>query len=257
MSNLIKMDLHRMFKARSFKVCLILAALFGFIGMPMLKLFTMLLRVIPGGGSIDAMVPQSVTLSSLLSNPFPVMNCFLLMLSACYFFYADMEHGYIKNIAGQMPKKGYTVLSKYFAVILHNLIFIAAGIAANTIGNVLFVKLEVDKDVLKTAGTLGVRFLLLMGLCAILLLVTASLRSKTFGIVLSVVFGFQMMHLIYVSIDTAVLMGLKKTIAIEKYMPDELMWASAPKLIPALPVAVVTIAVFLLLAIRLFDHRDV
>ena len=66
-----------------------------------------------------------------------------------------------------------------------------------------------------------------------------------------------MMHLIYVSIDTAVLMGLKKTIAIEKYMPDELMWASAPKLIPALPVAVVTIAVFLLLAIRLFDHRDV
>ena len=257
MSNLIKMDLHRMFKARSFKVCLILAVFFGFIGMPMLKLFTMLLRVIPGGGSIDAMVPQSVTLSSLLSNPFPVMNCFLLMLSACYFFYADMEHGYIKNIAGQMPKKGYTVLSKYFAVILHNLIFIAAGIAANTIGNVLFVKLEVDKDVLKTAGTLGVRFLLLMGLCAILLLVTSSLRSKTFGIVLSVVFGFQMMHLIYVSIDTAVLMGLKKTIAIEKYMPDELMWASAPKLIPALPVAVVTIAVFLLLAIRLFDHRDV
>ena len=257
MSNLIKMDLHRMFKARSFKVCLILAALFGFIGMPMLKLFTMLLRVIPGGGSIDAMVPQSVTLSSLLSNPFPVMNCFLLMLSACYFFYADMEHGYIKNIAGQMPKKGYTVLSKYFAVILHNLIFIAAGIAANVIGNVLFVKLEVDKDVLKTAGTLGVRFLLLMGLCAILLLVTSSLRSKTFGIVLSVVFGFQMMHLIYVSIDTAVLVGLKKTIEIEQYMPDELMWKTAPKLIPALPVAAVTIALFLFLAIRIFDRRDV
>ena len=257
MTNLIKMDLHRMFKSRSFRVCLILAAVFGFIGMPAIKLSSMLLRMIPGAGNLDALVPQSVTLSSLLSSPFPVMNCFLILLSVCYFCYADMEHGYIKNIAGQMPKKGYTILSKYFAVILHNLIFIAVGIAANTIGNVLFAKLIVDKDVLKSAGALGVRFLLLMGLCAILVLVTASLRSKTFGIVLSVVFGFQMTNLIYISIDTAVLMGLKKTIEIEKYMPDELMWNTAPKLIPALPVAAVTIAVFLFLAIRIFDRRDV
>ena len=51
MTNLIKMDLHRMFRARSFKVCLILAFSFGFIGMPLLKLFSFLLNIIPGAES--------------------------------------------------------------------------------------------------------------------------------------------------------------------------------------------------------------
>lgn len=257
MTNLIKMDLHRMFKARSFKVCLILAVLSGFIGMPVLKLTAMILKLIPGAGNIAGLVPESVTLSSLISEPLPVINCFLLMLSACYFFYADIEHGYVKNIAGQMPKRGYAILSRYIALILHNIIFIAAGIAANTIGHVLFVKIEADKDILKTIGSLGIRFLLLMGLCAILMLITTSLRSKTFGIVLSVVFSGQMTNLIYMSIDTAILMGLKKTVSIEKYMPDSLMWEVSPKLMPALAVAAVTIIVFLLLAVRIFDRRDV
>ena len=93
MTNLIRMDLHRMFKALSFRVCLILAVLSGFIGTPVLKLTTMLLKLIPGAVGIEGLVPKSVTLSSLISNPFPVINCFLLMLSACYFFYADIEHG--------------------------------------------------------------------------------------------------------------------------------------------------------------------
>ena len=52
-------------------------------------------------------------------------------------------------------------------------------------------------------------------------------------------------------------MGLRKTVKIEMYMPDQLMWDKAPKLIPALPVAAVTIIVFLILAIRIFDRRDV
>jgi hypothetical protein len=52
-------------------------------------------------------------------------------------------------------------------------------------------------------------------------------------------------------------MAFKKSISIEKYMPDQLVWQSNPKLTLALPVAAVTILVFLLLAIRIFDRRDV
>ena len=258
MSNLIRMDLHRMFRARSFKVCLILAFILGFMGMPLLKLFAMLLRIIPGAeSSISDMVPDSVNLSSIIGNPFPALNCMLLMFSVCYFFYADLEHGFIKNIAGQMPKKGYSILSRFIAVIPHNLIFIATGIIANLIGNLLFVKVVVDRDVAQTAASLGVRFLLLQGLCAILLLVVSALHSKTFGMVLSVVFGAEMMNLIYMSIDTAIQLGLKKTVKIENYMPDHLMWEQTPKLIPALPVAALTILVFLLFAVRIFDRKDI
>ena len=258
MNNLIKMDLHRMFRARSFKVCLILAFFFGFIGMPLLRLFSFLLSIIPGAeSSVSAMMPQSSNLSTIIANPFPALNCMLLMFSACYFFYADLEHGYIKNIAGQMPKKGYSILSRYIAVIPHNLIFIATGIIGNLIGNLLIVKIVVDKDVMKMLGSLGMRFALLQGLCAILLLVVSALRSKTFGMVLSVVFGAQMMNLIYTSIDMAIRLGFKKTVEIEKIMPDHLMWEQTPGLIPALLAAAVTIIVFLLLAIRVFDRKDI
>lgn len=258
MTNLIKMDLHRMFRARSFKVCLILAFSFGFIGMPLLKLFSFLLNIIPGAeSSVSALMPDSTNLSSIIANPFPALNCMLLMFSACYFFYADLEHGYIKNIAGQMPKKGYSILSRYLALIPHNLIFIVTGIIGNLIGNLLIVRVVVDQDVMKMTGSLLVRFLLLQGLCAILLLVVSALHSKTFGMVLSVVFGGEMMKLIYTSIDLAIRLGFKKTVEIEKIMPDQLMWEQAPELIPALPVAAATIIVFLVLAIRIFDRRDI
>ena len=181
MINLFKMDLYRMFKARSFKVWLLLAFLLSFSQMPLLKAVSMLLSLIPGAGSISGMIPKSANLSSLIGNPFPGINFILMMFSACYFFYADLEHGFIKNIAGQMPKKGYTVLSKYLAAIVHNLIFIAAGIIGNLIGHLLIVKLIMDKDVMKMTGAMCVRFLLVMALTAILLLVVASVHSKTFG----------------------------------------------------------------------------
>ena len=257
MNHLIRMDLYRMVKARSFKVCLVLAFLFGFIGMPLLRLLTMIMKFIPGSDSVSGIIPESVMISSLFSNMFPALNCMILLFSACYFFYADLEHGYIKNIAGQMPKKGYTVLSKFCAVIPHNLILITAGIVGNIVGHALTVRLVADSDILKTLGFMLIRFLLLQGLCAILLLVTASLHSKTFGMVLCVGIGTGMMNLIYKGIDAGVLLALKKSVSIENYMPDQLLWDQAPKLIPSLPVAAVVMILFLLLAVWLFNKRDV
>ena len=257
MSNLIRMDLYRMRKARSFKVCLILAFITGFCMIPSAKAFTMLLKMIPDSASMPPLLPESVTLSSVLSDAFPLANVLLIMFSACYFFYADIEHGYIKNIAGQMPKKGYVVLSRFIALAVHNLLFIAVGIIGNLIGTVLFVKVTADGDILKTLGYLVLRFLLLQGICAVLLLVTTSLRSKVFGIIVAFVVGTGVMRLIYMSIDMGLGMLLKKTISIEKYMPDELLGQTAPAVIPALPVALVMLAVFLFLAVRVFDRRDV
>ncbi len=257
MFNLIRMDIHRMFKARSFKVCLAFAFFFGFCRMPLAKLFSMLLRFLPASASLEGLLPKSVTLTSILENPFPVVNSMLIMFSVCYFYYADIEHGFIKNIAGQVSKKGYTMISRFIAVILHNLIFIAAGIIGNLIGNVIVLKVVADVGVPYALGALCLRFLLLQGVCAILLFVTCALHSKTFGMVLAVVFGTGAMALIYMSIDTAVNMALKKVIAIEQYMPDQLMDAKAPPLIPGLPVAVVTIALFLFLAVHVFDRKEV
>lgn len=257
MTNLVKMDLYRMVRARSFKVCLVLAFLSGFCQVPLAKLFLMLLRFLPDSMEIPDLLPKNVTLSSIFENPFPVLNCMLILFSVCYFFYADLEHGYIKNIAGQLPRRGYTIVSRFLALIFHNLVFITAGVLGNIIGTLPFIRITLDAGALKTLGYLGIRFLLLQGICAILLFVTCSLRSKNFGMVLSVVFGAQMMELVYVGIDAGLGLIFKKEILIEGYMPDQLMDQTAPKVMTSLPVAAVTIAVFLFLAIWLFEKRDV
>ena len=64
MSNLIRMDLHRMFLARSFKVCLVLSFLSGFIIVPAVKVFMMLVRILPESAGIPDLLPKSADLSS-------------------------------------------------------------------------------------------------------------------------------------------------------------------------------------------------
>lgn len=257
MSNLIRMDLHRMFLARSFKVCLVLSFLSGFIIVPAAKVFMMLVRILPESAGIPDLLPKSADLSSLLRDPFPLMNGMLLLFSACYFYHADLEHGYIKNIAGQMPKRGYAVLSRYIALIVHNLIFVLTGMAGNLIGTVLFIKITPDSEAVSALGYLGIRLLLLHGICAILLLFTTSLRSKNFGMVLAVIFGANMMRVLYMGIDAGLGILLKRSVSIENYMPDYLMWQETPDPVIALPVAAVTIVIFVLLSVRIFDRRDV
>ena len=125
----------------------------------------------------------------------------LVLLSLCYFFYADVENGYIKNIAGQMPMKGFTVLSKFQAAIVHNLIFAAAGIVGNLIGTMIVQRLVVDGAVLDSIRVLALKLLLFQSLCAILLLVVFTFRSKSLGMILAVLFGLGLTSLIYLGIN--------------------------------------------------------
>ena len=109
MGKLIRMDLYRMLKAKSFMVCLIISFVLALANMPLAKLLFALARSL--SPEINETFMAQVSLSAILSEPFPMISLMLLLISLCFFFYADMENGYIKNIAGQMPMKGFTVLS--------------------------------------------------------------------------------------------------------------------------------------------------
>ena len=94
-----------------------------------------------------------------------------------------------------------------------------------------------------------------------MLLVTASLRSKTLGTILSVLLGLSFLSsLIYGAINNIPnkLLGLKD-FDLNRYMPDQLL-SREPKDLSALTAilsAAVTTAIFLPLSIRLFDRRDI
>ena len=142
MINLIRMDIYRMRKNKAFWICLILAMISAFVQTPFAWLMSWL-------GSLITEEPfafeNTALLSQIIGKPFPMFNAVLVMLSACSFFYADIANGYIKNIAGQMPKRGYTILSKFYAIIPYNLIFMLAAVICNIAGTMLFQKIAAER----------------------------------------------------------------------------------------------------------------
>ena len=255
MVNLIRMDLYRMFKTRSFQVCLAFAFALSLASTPLeVLLFNLAKSLAPEAETLP--LPETAELSSMIRSPLALLTTLLVTLSVVFFYFADMENGYIKNIEGQMPKRGFSILSRYLASAVHNVIFMLVCAAGSIIGTMLFRKILADDGITDAVFTFFLKLLLLQSVCAVLLLVTAGLRSKSFGIVLAVLFGIGAMSLLYAGIDSALGM-LIKGFVISPYMPDNLLGEGRPDTVKALLSAAVTIAVFLPLSISVFDRRDV
>ncbi len=255
MGKLIRMDLYRMLKSKSFLICLLLTFLLAVGDAPFGKLmFTLANSLSP---EINETFATKENFSNMIGNPFPLMGLMLILLSLCSFFYADMENGYIKNIAGQMPMKGFTVLSKFVAAGVHNLIFIVTGIIGNVIGTLFVRQIVLDGNELDSIRVLVLKLLLIQSLAALLLLVVTTFRNKSLGMILAVLFGMGLTSLIYLGINEGLNSLLGKEIDISKYMPDTVMKEKPLDTVKALTVAIVWGAVCLLPAIRIFDRKDV
>lgn len=255
MANLLRMDLYRMRKAKSFWICLGIAFALALLQTPLAWGLSMVGRML----SAEALpFPGTAQMSNILRDPFLMLNGMLCLLSACSFFYADMENGYIKNIAGQMPRRGFTVLSKYLAILPHNLLFMVAGIIGNLIGTVLFQQILLDGDILDAAVTFLMKVLLMQSICSILLLVTASFQNKSLGTVIAVLMGLGLMSLVYMMIDTGLdQLFQNKGFSVSDYMPDQLLGQLKPPVLDSILVSLATTALFLPLSVHVFDRRDV
>ena len=230
MANLIRMDLYRMARAKRFWICLALAFLFAASVTPLSELIIKLAGLF---GEAEVKSETSVSFISLLSNPFPA-------------------------ITGQMPDKGFTILSKFIAILPHNLLFMLAGVAGSLLGSVFFRRITMQGDVLEALRVIALKLLLMQSLCCLLLLATTALQSKSLGTVLAVLMGLGMMSLIYLAIDSGLNAMLpKKNFAIGDYMPDTLLGEEAPKTLRAILSALITGGIFLPLTIRIFDKKDV
>ena len=255
MANLIRMDFYRMRKTKACIVCFILVFVLALATAPISKLlFVFAHSFVPETSEV---FQAEVTVSKLISDPFPLFGMMLILISLCYFYFADVENGYIKNIAGQMPMKGFTILSKFMVTFAHNLLFILACIVGQTVGALFVMKVVPDSEVLDAIRVLALKLLLLQSICAILLLVVATFRSKSLGITLAVLFGLGLTSLLYLGINEALRSIFGKAIDISKYMPDAVMGENPLDTVKALLVSLVTGGVFLTLSIRIFDRKDV
>ena len=255
MAKLIRMDLYRMLKSRSFLVCLVVAFLISLSSSPLARLLLNL--AITLSGETKETIEAEVKLSAIFQNPFPLISATVALISLCYFFYADVENGYIKNIAGQMPMKGFTILSKFAAAAVHNLIFAVVCIIGDITGTILVMRVVPDDAVLEGLRVLALKLLLYQSIAAILLLVVTTFRSKALGMILAVLFGMEFAPLIYMGINEGLRQVFGPDTDISRYMPDTVMNENPLDTVKAILVAVVSGAVFLLPAIRIFDRKDV
>ena len=256
MGKLIRMDLYRMAKSRVFILCLALNFALALAAAPLERMLFSLARSLAPAEVSEAFRAEAA-LSGFLREPFPMLGMMLALLSLCSFFYADVENGYIKNIAGQMPMKGFTVLSKFAAAGVHNVIFFAVGIIGNVLGSLFVRRIVLDGEVMDGLRVLVLKLCLLQSICAILLLVVSTLQSKSLGVVLAVLFGLGLTPLIYMGINSGLTSLFHQSIDISLYMPDAVMDENPLGTVKALLVSLAWGGVFLLLAVRLFDRKDV
>ena len=92
----------------------------------------------------------------------------------------------------------------------------------------------------------------------VLLRMIKLVKPLTGFMLLAVLMGTGMMWLVYIGIDAGISQVIKDyDIALGNYMPDQLLNADSPKAIRAILSSLITGGVFLPLAVRIFDKRDV
>ena len=271
MGNLIKMDFYRMRKGKSFIVNLIIVFLFSVVYAPITKLIVTILNNSiksqtkigddsAAGGSAQAIeFGKTINISELISSPF-CLKILLLMLfiSIISFTYADIANGYVKNIAGQLPKRGYTVVSKFIVMAIHNTIFMICALVGRIVGELLVRSITFDDGFTRSLITFVLKLILLQSICSVLLFVTTGLGNKTFASVVGVIVSTGVLGGIYMGLDylAARFLNAEDSYFI-KNAPDQLLSVEKVAIINAILVSGAIIAIFLPLTIKVFNKKDV
>ena len=260
MVNIIKMDLYRLFKSRSFKVVLIVVVILNLLYGSYDRLNTYLSAKSVVEGEDPVVWSKTVDFAKFLRKPIFYFDCIMTLLSIVWFSHSDLSHGYIKNIAGQLPKKGYTVISKFIVVGVQNFFLLTAAVIGQAIGYLPYASIDFTDEIGDGIKHFWIKWLLLLSISAIILLFSSGLKSKNAATTIAVLMGGKILTTTYALLD----IGIHKLsidaiddFYISNYMPDTLMAFARPDVKTSVIVSLVIIAVFMTATVRIFNKRDV
>ena len=203
---------------------------------------------------------EAAKVSEIIADPFVItfLPLFILLLVVS-FSYMDIENGFIKNIAGQQPKRSRVAVSKYLTIMLSNLVLMLTALIGQVISKYIVGKVEIDAGAIPQAVyTFGVRWLLLLALSALLLFLTVGIGAKPLALVTAVLAGTGFLGLIYLGIDTAIQNMLHiQNLSLVDYAPDQLLTQPGYEGPRAVIVGITFSAVFMLLTVLRADKTDV
>ena len=282
MGNVIKMDLYRLNKAMSFKVGLIIVFLMNLVEGPLSKIvFSITEKIAENSDNKEEMLKElgewanDFHFGNIVAAQLGIICTAVFLLVIVKFCYADIQHGYIKNIAGQLPSRGHTIVSKFIVIQFAILVFYAATIIGNTAGQ-LIVGREMKFDMFITGvdgapdkmfsmgaalGEFAVKWLLLSGLCALVLLLTTGIGANIAGTVVAVLCGAGFTSLAYTGISA----GIRKLFSLDEfqladYMPDSLYrtnLCAEDSILKAIIIGAAFVAVVMYFTTTLYNKRDI
>ncbi len=272
MLNLVKMDIYRLFHSKIIKVGMVVAAIVALLGM-LLNLGVleiMKLTMEDTSTSTDGMELFFPTIAWLGGVDYADIvltgtNAFALFVSCMIvasFIGAEQSCGYIKNIAGQLPNRGMTIISKFIVTCIVQLIVILIYTIVSALCATIFFSSYIKAySIGAMIEGLLLRFLLFCAIDAVVLFFCTLTKSHAIAMVIGAIFGIGVTNLVYFA-GSALLGMLKINIEIAKFMPDGInglinVSSIGTIAVKAIIVSVVFIVGFLTATVMLFNKRDV
>jgi len=282
MGNVIKMDFYRLVKSLSFKICLGIVFLLSVADGPLSKIIYNVGRTIAEHADDDGKTLKEigewvndVHVGNIIANQMGIIATAVFLLCVVWFSYADIQHGYIKNIAGQLPSRGHTIVSKFVVIQASAVLFYLVDIIGQIIGYVVS-GFDLKFDVLykgedgaadkvfsfaSSFAELGIKLLLLSGVCALVLLLTTGVGSNVAGTIVAVLCGAGFAGLAYSGITA----GINKLFKLEdfdlgNYMPDSLYRTNLleeGRMLTGLIVGVIAVVVLMYFTTTLYNKKDI
>lgn len=197
MFNLIKMDIHRLFYSKSTWVIFFFVAVLSVFSVTMTNTDIHMMKEEPSateetmderqiGISVEAdseWVDGDIEIGSIISVEMrSALLAILCVIFTALFINAEQKNGYIKNIAGQFPRREKLVASKFitiaFQIFLMMLVFIVGIIVSGFVlwGNRFY--LGSSAQILRYLGS---QYLLHLGFAALTMLLCMLTRSSAFS----------------------------------------------------------------------------
>lgn len=282
MSRVIRMDFYRLTKMLSFKVCLSLVFLLNLVGGPLEKIIydlakTLVKEADPNSLEQIGEFPKQFHLGNMVASPLGGVPTVLLLLCIVWFCSADIQHGYIKNIAGQLPSRGHTIVSKFVVTQITTIVFIVAASIGDIIGQLMIGRTLVADFYLKEAegvvhnfslaasfGELAVKWILLTAICALILLFTTALGSNVIGTIVAVLCGLGLTGAAYLGISSGInaLFRLKEgnEFDLSNFMPDSLYHSNIlvnDAMLRSLIVGIISVCLIMFFTVTLYNKKDI
>ena len=282
MLNLIRMDMHRLVRTVSFWVMIVVAAAISLFSVFMTEYEMDMIREGTQVPTVETEADVNINVGVYVDTDSAwayddidftdVINVNLagqLMLILCAIFpplfvNADHKHGYIKNIAGQLPHRGVFVVSKLVAVGFEVIVMMAVFLAASYVSGLAFwgERLVVGSAA-ELAKLLGVHLLLHFSFASVMTALTVLLRNGGFSMTIGILSATGIGQLLY-NLANVILhkLGVSEDFAVNNYFVDACIAQVSSELQSGELFRIVTVgAVFLLLSaavsVIVMQKRDI